>query len=139
MNLITDRQETDVLLGTPKGSYGAEDLNRVEQAVEQLQQRMTQMDLYPGLLTKTDWAAPGNTAVPMFPTQVQMARYLHNVKMLCSLLGIGATLPDSMERLTYADANAIELALQQADLRTWGIINEFRYSGEGFAGEENGL
>jgi len=139
MQLIFDRTEADVLLANEKGRYSHTDLNRVEAAVAELQRLAGQMDIYPGLTTKTDWGLPGAFDADSWPTEPQMQRYLANVHELCSALEIRAGLPDTMAGLTWQGANAIEQALQAAHTRVMTVLAVLRYSGEIFAGEEFSL
>lgn len=139
MNLITDRTESDAIMGTAKGRYGAADLNRVEAAVAYLSLVAKSFVPVEKLNTKTDWGLPGPFSSASWNTQSQMNRYLSNVKTLCRNVGVSAKLPDSMENLTWEGANQIEkalLAVQDYVLKNFG---GFRYSGEFYAGEEYGL
>lgn len=137
MELIIDRTREDVLLGTPKGAYGWEDLNRVEQAVAELTALAHTLDVSYSAQTKTDWGIPGPFSASKWPTVQQMRRYLDNVNRLCAAMEVAAALPVSMEKLTWQGANQIEQALQAVYVRIQSIINNFQFSGELFAGEEN--
>ena len=139
MKLITDRTQADVLLGTEKGRYSVEDLNRVEQAVAELYVIAKGLDISGITQIKTDWTHYGAFAPDRWPTQSQMARYLGNIRCLCQAVEIAADLPRSMEDLTWDGANRIEATLLAAYTRVMGILQTFRYSGEIFAGEENVL
>ncbi len=111
--------------GEQLGAYNAIDLNRVETAVEELQEAMNAAPeglqaladslgvgwdgLYDmpfgtfDLETRTDWAEAD------FPTAPEMERYLTNVRQLVTALGLAAeVLPTSMGNLTYQGANRIE-------------------------------
>lgn len=136
MDLITDRTESDVLLKTEKGTYGYKDLNRVEDAVKSLQELAVQLDIPAVLITKTDWGLPGAFDAAAWPTQSQMRRYLQNVSDLCDAVAVNATLPKSMQGLTWMGANSIEEALSAVHIRIQGVLHAFKYSGECFAGEE---
>lgn len=137
MELITDRTQTDVLLQTSKGRYGADDLNRVEHAVQTLQRLAQQADVHPGLITKTDWAFTQVFSSEQWPTEPQMQRYLANVRLICTACGVQAQLPQTMAQLSWEDANRIESALEAVHTRIENILQAFRFSGEVFAGEEN--
>ena len=139
MELITDRKEADVLLGSDKGSYSCADLNRVEQAVLTLAQTAQRLDLWYAPQVKLDWKAPGKFDPAQWPGQSQMKRYLKNVQVLCGLVGVESRLPASMEKLTWNGANQIEKALLAVERQIFEIINTFGYSGEIFAGEETGI
>ena len=133
MELIYDRTKEDVILGTPKGNYGWEDLNRVEKTVQFLAQELQRLDIHLNLQTKTDWALPGED----WPTSTQMQRYLGNVKSVLAALQLIKPLPQSMENLDYQGANQIEYALAAALRRMEAICRTFQFSGECIAGEEN--
>ena len=139
MNLITDRTYGDVLLNTENGRYEADDLNRVEDAVGKLCLIARTKVSLALLTTKTDWGQPGLFSSHEWPAWSQMERYLNNVKNLCSSIGIVAPLPASMKGLTYEGANQIEKALLLVQEHLSKNQENFRYSGEIIAGEENGL
>lgn len=113
MELITDRTQEDVLLRNSKGCYGADDLNRVEKAVEMLSRELAALGEYcQPLPVKTDWRL-----VPLFhaeewPVREQMERYLDNVHKLLTAYGLEPQLPQSMERLNWWGANQIEQQLK---------------------------
>lgn len=139
MNLITDRTRSDVLLNTEKGRYEAADLNRVEEAVGNLCLIARTKVPLALLATKTDWGAPGLFSVSSWNVASQMDRYLTNVKRLCEVTGVQAELPESMRFLTTEGANQIEKALLLVQEHLSKNEKNFQYSGEIFAGEENGL
>ena len=139
MNLITDRTRSDVLLNTEKGRDEAADLNRVEEAVGNLCLIARTKVPLALLTTKTDWGQPGLFSSREWPAWSQMERYLNNVKNLCSSVGIAAPLPASMRGLTYEGANQIEKALLLVQEHLSKNEKNFQYSGEIFAGEENGI
>ncbi|MBQ7767553.1 MAG: hypothetical protein IJ403_01570 [Oscillospiraceae bacterium] len=139
MNLITDRTRSDVLLNTEKGRYEAADLNRVEDAVGNLCLIARTKVPLALLTTKTDWGAPGLFSVSSWNAASQMDRYLTNVKRLCEVTGVQAELPESMRFLTTEGANQIEKALLLVQEHLSKNQENFQYSGEIYAGEENGL
>lgn len=136
MNLITDRTESDALLGNEKGTYSYTDLNRVEQAVSQIADHFQSLGFAQNLQTKTDWGLPGNFSVSSWPTESQMERYLRNISEIRKAFFIGTPAPNSMENLNWNGANNIEKVLETAFERISGIKQTYRYSGEIFAGEE---
>lgn len=137
MNFVTDRTASDVMLNTSKGNYSITDLNRVESAVGELQALAMQLDIYPGLVVKADWALPGEFTSAAWPTEGQMRRYLQNVIDLCDAVAVHrANLPQTLACLTWQGANAIEEALQAVYLRIRCVIENYQYSGELIAGEE---
>ena len=137
MQWITDRTQEDVRLGTEKGTYGAKDLNRVEQAVRELCVLARKLDVFCALQTKTDWELPCLFSADQWPTEGQMQRYLSNVHRLCEALALKVPLPQTMQKLNWQGANQIEQALETAYARVESILRNFQFSGELFAGEEN--
>lgn len=136
MDLITDRTETDAVMGTGKGVYSYTDLNRVETAAEEIARQITNLGFALELQTKTDWKLPGNFTTDNWPTESQMRRYLQNIADIKRVFVISTQIPDSMDKLDWRGANAIEKVLQTAFGRVTGIKQSYRYSGEIYAGEE---
>lgn len=114
MKFVTNRTEADVILRRAKGCYSYSDLNRVEGNVETLCHMAAEIGVEIEVTTKTDWGTPGDFDTATWPTEIQMARYLKNVKDLCTALGLRVRLPESMRHLTVAGANDIEIALRAA-------------------------
>lgn len=136
MEFITDRTESDALLGNEKGTYSFTDLNRVESAVLQIAEQITELGYAIRLQTKTDWSLPGDFSVESWPTESQMKRYLQNISDIRSVFLIPTQLPETIEKLDWNGANNIEKVLQTAFSRIAGIKQSFKYSGEIYAGEE---
>ena len=86
-----------------KGAYNYSDLNRVERAVEEISDRAGL-----NLTTKTDWGMWD------IPTMADMNRYLGNIATIRNHFAIQTSIPASMNNLTYAQANNIELILSEA-------------------------
>ena len=137
MNLVIDRTLDDVIQCNAKGQYGFEDLNRVEQAVDELQKVVRSLGVEYTAQVKTDWALPGVFSADQWPTELQMQRYLGNVTRLCEAVEVSANVPASMEKLDWQGANKIEEALQLVYMRIQNILAVLRYSGEFYSGEEN--
>lgn len=136
MDLITDRTESDALLGNEKGVYSYTDLNRVEEAVREIAENITELGFALKLQTKTDWGLPNNFSVSAWPVESQMGRYLQNVLEIRKIFIINTQLPESMQKLDWNVANNIEKILQTAFARIEGIKQSYRYSGEIYAGED---
>lgn len=136
MDLITDRTESDALLGNEKGTYSYTDLNRVEMAVGEIAALFPVLGTALVLTTKTDWGLPDEFSAEEWPALSQMQRYLGNVVAIKNTFDIPIQLPISMARLTWAGANNIEKVLQVAMTRATNTIQSFRYSGEIYSGEE---
>lgn len=134
-NLITDRTQRDVdrweylknknwssmsaderneWSNSPKGSYGATDLNRVGDAIEYVAEQFRNagyiVDLKP---VKTNWTINDK------PTMTQLTDYLENVEILKAILpefpGTPGT-PADMDKFTYEEANAIEQILVDIEI-----------------------
>lgn len=163
--LITDRTAEDAAARNGKGCYNYTDLNRVEQAVGTLRDAMRQApedlrqyaadrgvswnDGYglPYDPADVDVSVKVNWKQTDLPRANAMNRYLGNVKTLTAAVEADyPALPDSMDHLDWAGANAIERALEllegavalavtqrheRIDLAAQG----FRYAGELWAGE----
>ncbi len=133
--LITDRTQEDVLLQNSKGIYGAADLNRVESAVKELSELAVFLDVRLSPVIKTDWALTGYPSANT-PTESQMQRYLDNIRSLCQAVEVHYSLPATMGRLGYREANDIEASLLLAERRIREIISCFRFSGELYSGDD---
>lgn len=136
MDFVTDRTESDALLGNERGVYSYTDLNRVEAAVRDLAAELSDIGYKISLVTKTDWGLPGDFSAKDWPVESQMDRYLRNVRYIRNFFPASIRLPTSMEGLTWEGANNIEKVLKNAAERIAGIKQTWRYSGEVFAGEE---
>ena len=96
MDLITDRTESDVLLGNEKGTYSHADLNRVEKAVSELAAMITALGFSLVLETKTDWGMPGDFSADEWPAETQMQRYVENVAKIRKVFVIQEKIPETM-------------------------------------------
>lgn len=164
-SLVSDRTLEDVQQHTSKGVYGVLDVNRVEGAVSYLAGLMVALpeelrgyaqalgvewnDLYDvpydpevfRLATKSDW-----NELDIFD-QADSDRYLGNVEALCQGLECDAKdLPQSLDKLFYYDANAIEESLRRASglldaltvrlkKRLEAVVDMWPRSGEFYVGE----
>lgn len=185
LNLITDRTQADVTLVNQlrakgwanmteaertaylaglKGAYNATDLNRVEQAVHDINDYINGIQAELDSLLDTEGVAPDqHWAVPFspltlttktdwarsdIPTPSDLGRYLSNVDALTDQLPIDKSLPEDMERLGYESANEIERALlaeydaaaaysadREAAIKNTAMA--YAYSGELYGGEWN--
>lgn len=115
-----------------KGSYNASDLNRVGAAMVYLTERLNASGYITQAQPKIDWTEEN------VPTLEQMSQYLADVRSLRSALRLPADaprLPESMEFLSYADANHIEEVLELVDTLLSNALAAAMYSGEIYAGE----
>ena len=154
LHLITDRTQADVERvrylsrrinsgaataaeveeygGAMKGSYNAEDLNRVGAAVEYVANRLREYGYAVTVAPKTDWRAGE------IPTAEQLETYRGNVAALRAVLPVGKSTPEtpgSMERLTFQAANDLERILLDIDRLITNITLAWFYAGEVFSGE----
>lgn len=110
--LITDRTQQDVTERNSKGYYAASDLNRVGYAVEYLAGRLKESGVtvtVAPVMTWTDaeWGTP-----------TAMRAYLADVQTMRGALKLAEstpTIPEDMEKLTYTEANQIEMILLALD------------------------
>lgn len=115
-----------------KGSYNAEDLNRVGAAVEYVANRLREYGYAVTVVPKTDWRAGED------PTPEELETYRGNVAALRAVLPVGKNTPQtpgSMERLTFQAANDLEQILLDIDRLITNITLAWFYAGEVFSGE----
>lgn len=130
-DLVTDRTSEDVRRRTAKGVYNAEDLNRVADAVGYVG----------GMLHAYGYAVPGKPkndwAVNDIPRRSEIRTHMDAVRGLDVIRYSfePVTLPASMERLRYDDANRIEKFLLLAGKAAEKIPSAWLYCGELYGGE----
>lgn len=154
MELITDRVQADVdrvaqlagrvSAGTAtaaeqtewasdlKGAYNASDLNRVGAAVAYVAGRLNGYGYYVSVSPKQDWTAND------IPTAGQMATYIQDVAALRGAISVMASTPptpDSVNNLTWKEANDIEKILVDVDELLTRMAAAWFYSGDLYAGE----
>lgn len=138
--LVTDRLQSDVDARNGKGTYNAADLNRVTACTAYLNSLLEgygyQTGYVPVRVAERD--APELDPYTWYdadiPTQTQMEQYLGNVRRLRQALAVeNPPVPDSMERLTYQQANAIEQALLDLETTIAGIGLVFPRAGTAWA------
>lgn len=142
--LIFDRTASDVeyARNNPsaeewlKGCYNYIDLNRVEEWCKYLSDLLNSYGYVNLINEKTDWN------VNDIQTVEQMARYLNNVKILMETFILKKDtpkLPDTINKLTYSQANDIEKILYDINELIDKMEAIFRYSGTFYSGESEGL
>lgn len=132
LDLITDRTAEDVRLGNKKGVYGADDLNRVGDAVRYVSDRFMATGNDIKISPKIDWILED------IPTSAQMDSYLDQVRKVRDVLSVYQTtplVPSDMVNLTYGQANDIEKILVDVDQLITNMIAAYYYSGELYGGE----
>lgn len=128
----TDEEWTLWLSGSMKGAYNAEDLNRVESAVNYIVERYNNAGIFPIVVTKNTWT------MTEFMNKDESDRYLNNIRVLRSMLAMPAGVPEvpaDMDKFTYQEANDIENILILIDSIITNIIAAQYYSGEIYSGE----
>ena len=153
MNLITDRTAADVeryltlrskgfanlteaekteWLSPMKGAYNYTDLNRVEEAVsyvaEKLRERGYRVDISVAKVWTTD----------TLPTMADMNRYLENVRAVRNAFATLSTtpqVPTGIEGFTYKEANDIEQIIFDVNQLLENMISVWFFSGDLYSGE----
>ena len=151
-----------------KGAYNTDDINRVDNAVTYLAETalalLKMISAYrigKGVAADAVFLLPYTESdvvvsalgtpwpVSFIPTEEYLSNYLQNVKTIRGLVPVGSNapgLPETMEDLTVAGANAIEAsllaghnAMKKEEDRIKGMIDKtaaaWSYSGEIFSGE----
>jgi len=132
IEVIIDRTEADALNRTPKGFYNATDLNRVGQNLQYLADVLRGYGYNVFVNPKTDWTITDT------PSASDMERYLLDLNALKTAFYGTTPLPDSMNGLTYEDANNIERLLLEIERNISNMIPAFRHSGT-FCSGQGGL
>lgn len=153
VEMITDRSSADVLrwkelqrkgfasmtaeeraewLSPMKGSYNAEDLNRVETAVAYVAGRLQENGYYVAPVVKTTWTMRD------IPSISDMNRYFGNVAALRAAFPVYDTTPDApttAKKLDYQMANDLERILLDVDDLLTKMAGAWFYSGDLYSGE----
>lgn len=119
-----------------KGCYNYIDLNRVEEWCKYLSNLLNSYGYVNLISEKTDWN------IEDIQTVEQMARYLNNVKILMEtfiLKDNTPKIPDTINKLTYSQANDIERILYDINELIDKMEATFRYSNTFHSGESEGL
>ena len=153
MNLITDRTAADVeryltlrnkgfanltaaerteWLSPMKGAYNFTDLNRVEEAVQYLAEKLRERGYRVDVSTAKTWT------MTSLPTLSDMNRYLNNIAVIRSAFATLSTTPQapsSIRNFTYKEANAIEQILVDVDQLLTNMMSVWFFSGDLYSGE----
>lgn len=130
--LVTDRTNEDVLNQTAKGSYTADDLNRVGAAMQYIADRLAAHGYRVSISPKTDWTASG------YLTVSSAEKYLTDLAVLRAALTVLTSTPNvppDMDGLTYTEANDIEQILKDIDMLLTNAELAWYRSGDLYAGE----
>lgn len=117
---------SEYLSGAMKGAYNASDLNRVDEAVQYLAEKITDLG-YPVSIPKrevwkeTDWI-----------TKSKLDRYLSDISTLGSTIKLFSWTPKvtSMDKMTFKTANDIEKILLCIKFAIDKIIGSYRKCGQ---------
>lgn len=153
MNLITDRTAADVeryltlrnkgfenltaaekteWLSNMKGAYNYTDLNRVEDAVQYLANKLRERGYRADVSARKTWT------MSSLPTLSDMNTYLENIKILRNAFATLSTTPQApstIKGFTYKEANAIEQIIVDVDQLLDNMMSAWFFSGDLFSGE----
>lgn len=119
--------ETDL-----KGAYNDSDMNRVENAVEYVANRLTEAGYVVAPVVKKNWNGTAK------PTLIDLKNYMKNIADIRAALATFETTPEAPSterRLNFQAANAIEQILIDVDDLIQRMISVYLYSGELYSGE----
>lgn len=114
-----------------KGAIDYQTLNRVGEWVEYLSDKLNSYSYLQTTYPKTDWVETD------FMTPEQAITYLQNIRTLMNVINVRLTaeLPNSMNKLTFESANAIEKILYDLDTGITNMEQTWEYVGEVISGE----
>lgn len=129
----TAEERDEFLRGDHKGAYNASDMNRVLDAMDELEAALTQCGLMVAQRPELDRFAAGS-----LPSEREFTRYLDNVAAFRAALPLPAEtpgIPGAVRGLTVQQANDIEEILAALARRQEQIRHAWLYCGEVFCGE----
>lgn len=131
-DLIFDRTSFDLINGTAKGNYNADDLNRVAVAVNYVSEMFAQYGYNVPEAVAADWKTND------LPRKSKIDE--HHAKTLAAIglilyPGKPDKIPETLDKLTIEGANAIERALYELIIAGNNIPDSWYYSGELYGGE----
>lgn len=121
-----------------KGVYNANDFLRVEVAVKKLSKVLNERgyNVTVNVQDELMWVICSQAGFPMF-TELQEL-YLANIRAIRNAFATLPTtpdVPDSLNRMTYVDANAIEQILADVNTLLNNLVASTNYSGDLYGGE----
>lgn len=119
---MTEAERTEWLAGL-KGAYNVSDLNRVEHNVAYLAELLGEYGYSVTVSPKVDWQ------VDDIPCAADMDAYLSDVKALKAAFYGTTPLPESMNKISYTDANNIEKLLLEIETYINRMVAGFRKCG----------
>lgn len=141
--LVTDRTQADAAARNDKGTYRAADLNRVTEALEDLESRLAALGYITGYAPVYILHLDGTTDTVWWEDDEdiradRIEAYRANVASIrgaFTQLAATPQTPADLELLTWAEANDIERILQAVDDSLRRMALSRWYSGEIYSGE----
>lgn len=126
---MTD-EEKQSWIDNLKGCYRYTDLNRVEEAVEYLKNKIIEYGWSINLQPTKIWTQYD------YPNSSDMTRYLNNIKAIRDLNWVLSDTPNAPSniKLGWSEANDIERILHDVELMLVNITETYLYCGEIFSG-----
>lgn len=131
-DLIFDRTSFDLINGTAKGNYNADDLNRVAAAVNHISEMFAQYGYNVPEAVAADWKTND------LPRKSKIDEHHEKTLAAIGLIlypGKPDKIPETLDKLTIEGANAIERALYELIIAGNNIPDSWYYSGELYGGE----
>lgn len=131
-DLIFDRTSFDLINGTAKGNYNADDLNRVAAAVNYISEMFVQYGYNVPEAVAADWKTND------LPRKSKIDEHHSKTLAIIGLIlypGKPDKIPETLDKLTIEGANAIERALYELIIAGQNIPDSWYYSGELYGGE----
>lgn len=145
LKLVTDRTIDDVIARNEKGTYNANTLNRVENATLYIAELLTANGYPTTIQIKNDWKEDKESNYTTdedrksnWNSLEKMTRYLDNIKFCVTQFTKSdyiPNLPETINGLTFEDANTIEKTLENIEFLVGNMKEEYIYSGTFSAGE----
>lgn len=110
----TDEERSEFLLAKDKGAYNATDLNRVQEAMEYLADRLRGYGYNVPEIKRPSVNGRDYWIIGDIPRKEQMDQYLTNLNYVKNVFGLLKSTPDApstMDHITHNEANAIEQIL----------------------------
>jgi hypothetical protein len=128
----TEEQVQEYLSAIDKGAYTYRDLNRVEDAVRYVAERLQEFGYLPSLPIIQFWSVGDK------PNEPDFARYFGNVKMIRDAITVWGSTPEAPSGVAgfdYNKANALEQILVDVDQILTQISQAWFYSGDLYLAE----
>lgn len=126
--------EYDKYMGGLRGAFNYTDLNRIGNAIRYLQMFANGLGIYPNIVGKNDW----NPNIDHVETS-DIIDMLNDLITLKAITGIGNTVPDNLNSMTYETANELEAIIVDAYQELAYRHAELIHSGTSYSGVPNGI